>query len=46
METKLPCEKHEEQIITLFKYDETTNKRIDSVKIRLEIGRASCRERV
>ena len=36
METKLPCEKHEEQIITLFKYDETTNKRIDSVKIRLD----------
>lgn len=31
MERSLPCEKHEEQIKTLFKQDEAINKRIDGM---------------
>lgn len=31
MERSLPCEKHEEQIKTLFKQDEVINKRIDGM---------------
>ena len=36
MERSLPCDKHEEQIKTLFEKDKSTNKRIDGMEVKVD----------